>query len=63
MADATNQCDGCRMGLPVVDGLHMAPLEGGGWYPHMSCTAHRYRDARRRLPPPAAPTSPPEDQP
>ncbi len=39
-AQESNQCDGCKRGLPVVDGLHRA-ADGTVV---MACTAWRYRD-------------------
>lgn len=33
-----NQCDGCRQGLPIVNGLHMK-ADG---HPFMACTRDRY---------------------
>lgn len=36
--ELSNQCDGCRRGLPVVDGIHR-----GEPYDLQSCTKHRYR--------------------
>lgn len=38
-----NQCDGCRRGLPVTNGIHREPSNAWG---SMSCTADRYRTAR-----------------
>jgi hypothetical protein len=36
-----NQCDGCRRGLPVTNGVHRG--QGGFWAGDMqSCTADRY---------------------
>ena len=32
-----NQCDGCRRGLPIVDGLHKGP-----GYDMIACTKERY---------------------
>ena len=32
-----NQCDGCRRGLPIVDGLHK-----GEGYDMIACTKERY---------------------
>ena len=32
-----NQCDGCRRGLPIVDGLHKGP-----GYDMIACTKGRY---------------------
>jgi len=34
-----NQCDGCRRGLPIVDGDHINPRTG--WV-FMHCTKDRY---------------------
>jgi hypothetical protein len=36
---AQNQCDGCRRGLPLVDGTHK-----GEGYDMIGCTAHLYAD-------------------
>lgn len=36
-----NQCDGCRRGLPVVNGVHRGP--GGFWSGDIQgCTKDRY---------------------
>lgn len=34
-----NQCDGCRRGLPLKDGIHR-----GGGFDMIACTAERYHD-------------------
>ena len=36
-APPLNQCDGCRRGMPLKDGLHRAP-----GYDFIGCTAERY---------------------
>lgn len=36
-----NQCDGCRSGWPVENGIHKAP--SGRWHDNIGCTADRYR--------------------
>lgn len=43
--NALNQCDGCRRGLPVKDGLHDLTGEVGS-YPgeKMWCTKELYKD-------------------
>lgn len=33
-----NQCDGCRLGLPIKEGLHYK--EG---HPYICCTKHKYK--------------------
>lgn len=33
-----NQCDGCRRGLPIRNGIHW----NDGKYDHIGCTAHLY---------------------
>lgn len=38
-----NQCDGCRRGLPIENGIHYDK----GW-PDMSCTADRYAPVAQR---------------
>ena len=38
-----NQCDGCRRGLPLVEGIHK-----GEGYDFIACTADRYAPAVRR---------------
>lgn len=39
--DKTNQCDGCRRGLPINDkGVHYNP---DGSYDHIVCTKDRYQ--------------------
>ena len=40
-----NQCDGCRQGLPVKDGLH---VKSDG-HPFMACTRSRYGRTRRQV--------------
>lgn len=39
---ATNQCDGCRAGLPLRNDIHYATYANGEEYPEMYCTADRY---------------------
>lgn len=41
---ALNQCDGCRRGLPIRNGLHYEPDEArtGVGMPVMCCTRDRY---------------------
>lgn len=34
-----NQCDGCRRGLPIKDGIH-----SGGGYDKICCTKNRYEE-------------------
>lgn len=41
----TNQCDGCRRGLPIIEGIHV-----GQGYDRIGCTAHLYQNARSALP-------------
>lgn len=38
---AINQCDGCRSGIPVVNGVHRMGKEGG-YSDLMACTKDRY---------------------
>lgn len=37
--ELSNQCDGCRRGMPLEDGIHRSDYA----YDLMSCTKHRYR--------------------
>jgi hypothetical protein len=39
---ATNQCDGCRLGLPVENGIHVVIGSGGYTDYYMGCTKDRY---------------------
>jgi hypothetical protein len=39
MKKIINQCDGCRRGLPLEDGIHI-----GEGYDMMGCTKHVYED-------------------
>lgn len=38
MRTMINQCDGCRRGLPLIDGIH----KGKGW-DMIGCTANLYK--------------------
>jgi hypothetical protein len=40
-----NQCDGCRRGLPMEDGVHYNP---DGSYDHIGCTARFYESTREQ---------------
>lgn len=40
---STNQCDGCRAGMPLADGIHRYP----GGFPYMCCTADLYATSSR----------------
>lgn len=44
--DPINQCDGCRRGVPVENGIH----RGGGFWQgdSMVCTAERYKIMSKR---------------
>lgn len=37
-----NQCDGCRLGLPLENGNHIHPEKDGWGRIHMGCTAAKY---------------------
>ncbi|MNC79096.1 hypothetical protein D3C75_1314750 [compost metagenome] len=40
-AEPNNQCDGCRAGIPLINGMHRMGKPGG--YPDlMACTSKRY---------------------
>lgn len=39
LREKMNQCDGCRRGLPLRDGVHSNP---DGSYDHIGCTKHLY---------------------
>jgi hypothetical protein len=39
---ALNQCDGCRLGLPVENGIHVVIGSGGYTDYYMGCTKDRY---------------------
>lgn len=39
-----NQCDGCKLGLPIENGIHIHPdITGWNRY-HMCCTKNKYRE-------------------
>ena len=45
-AEPVNQCDGCRRGMPLRNGVHYKPDSTGAnpsWPDMISCTAHLYR--------------------
>ena len=39
-----NQCDGCKLGLPIEKGIHIHPGETGWNRLHMTCTKDRYSE-------------------
>lgn len=39
-----NQCDGCRLGLPIENGNHVHPEKTGWERLHMACTARLYTE-------------------
>lgn len=43
-----NQCDGCRLGVPIVNGLHVMFVPGHHTMNkiHCGCTAHMYPPER-----------------
>lgn len=40
-----NQCDGCRRGLPIEDGIHVDPKATGWNRLYMGCTKDRYDES------------------
>lgn len=40
-----NQCDGCRAGWPLTQGVHKSP--SGKWFNDIGCTAGLYEDPPR----------------
>lgn len=44
-----NQCDGCKLGLPIEKGVHIFPEETGWNRLHMVCTKHLYVDRKDNL--------------
>lgn len=38
-----NQCDGCKLGLPIEQGIHVHPHKQGWNRFHMVCTAKEYK--------------------
>jgi len=43
-----NQCDGCKLGLPIEQGIHIHPTRQGWSRYHMVCSAEDYVDPRQR---------------
>lgn len=41
-----NQCDGCKLGLPIEKGIHIHPGETGWNRFHMCCTKEKYRTVK-----------------
>ena len=40
-----NQCDGCKLGLPINEyGIHIHPEETGWERLHMCCTKEKYKE-------------------
>jgi len=42
-----NQCDGCKLELPIEDGIHVNPKERGHKRNHMVCTKANYEKRAR----------------
>ncbi len=40
MREMINQCDGCRRGMPIKDGIHRNPYDA---WDLQACTAERYK--------------------
>ena len=39
-----NQCDGCKLNLPIENGIHVHPGEKGWNRLHMACTKDKYEE-------------------
>ncbi len=46
MTDRENQCDGCKLKLPIENGIHIHPDKEGWERAHMICTKFKYEQAR-----------------
>lgn len=42
-----NQCDGCRLGLPIVNGIHINNKWKDYTSLYMVCTKDRYEDPKK----------------
>lgn len=41
-----NQCDGCRRGMPIKNGMHYNP---DGSYDYIMCTKHKYEAEPKKV--------------